>query len=143
MTIEFNIDLKSQRKIFTMTDDFCFPDFFQAWRQSLLHQHHTAHQCMIWDLTRLNAACLMESDLQRIAQFMQGQNQIDNFSINVALIAPTKATYGLASTYLNFIIDDHEHFAIFRSMDQAEKWLSIRSGEREAQANKPRLSTDQ
>ena len=135
MSIEFNIDLKSQRKIFTVTDEFCFPDFFQAWRQALLHQNHAQHQCMIWDLSNLNAACLMESDLQRIAQFMQGQNMVDRSPINVALIAPTKATYGLARTYLNYIINDQEHFSIFRDKESAEQWLNSRRTQRVKRAS--------
>ena len=90
---------------------------------------------MIWDLTTLDTTQLLESDLQRIAHFMRGQNMVDSYSIKIAMIAPTKATYGLASTYLDLILDDRTHISIFRSRPAAIQWLKTQKDSLGAQAN--------
>lgn len=87
---------------------------------------------MVWDLSQMNASSLLESDLQRIAEFMHGQARASGYFTNVALIAPTKATYGLASSYLNFLLDDQKNFALFRSLPSGEAWLQTQCDEQEA-----------
>lgn len=132
MAISVTINKQSNRIFLTVTDSFHFPDFFGAWREVLKHTDYLSSQTMIWDLTQMNASSLMDSDLQRIAEFMQGQTRANGYVTRVALIAPTKATYGLANSYLKFLLEDQMNFSIFRSLANGEAWLDSQPNQQEA-----------
>jgi len=132
LAISFQIDSQCNRIIFSVTDNFHFPDFFGAWRELLKHSDFQLDQTMIWDLSQMEASNLLDSDLRRIAEFMQGQTRVNGQFTQVALIAPTKATYGLASTYLNFLLEDQESFLIFRTRARGEAWLDSCSSQSKA-----------
>lgn len=132
MAISVNINKSSNRIYLSVTDNFHFPDFFGAWRNTLQHPDYHPSQSMVWDLSQMNASSLLESDLERIAEFMQGQARVTGYTTQVALIAPTKATYGLASSYLNFLLEDQGNFSLFRSLASGEGWLQSRRNEKEA-----------
>ena len=87
---------------------------------------------MVWDLSQMNASSLLDSDLERIAEFMQGHARVSGHTTNVALIAPTKATYGLANSYLNILLEDQKNFGLFRSLASGEAWLQTHGHEKEA-----------
>ena len=123
MAISVRIDTQSNRIFLSVTDSFRFPDFFGAWRKILQNPDYEPNQTMVWDLTTMDASSLLDSDLERIAEFMQGQARVSGCPINVALIAPTRATYGLAKSYLAFLLEGQTNFSIFRSRTSGEAWL--------------------
>ncbi len=132
MAISVSFNKISNRVYLSVTDNFHFPDFFGAWRDILQHPDYQANQTMVWDLSQMNASSLLESDLQRIAEFMQGQARVSGYTTNVALIAPTKATYGLADSYLKFLLEDQTNFSLFRTLNNGEAWLQTCAEEKEA-----------
>ena len=132
MAISVHINTRSNRIYLSVTENFRFPDFFGAWRDILQHPDHQHNQTMVWDLSQIDASSLLDSDLERIAEFMQGQARASGYKTHVALIAPTKATYGLASSYLKFLLEDQTDFSIFRNLANGEAWLDTHNGQQEA-----------
>ncbi len=132
MAITVLVSNQFNRVFLSVTDSFHFPDFFGAWRQILQHPNFQPNHSMVWDLSKMDASSLLESDLRRIAEFMQGQTRVSGFATSVALIAPTRATYGLASSYLTFLLEDQTNFAIFRTLASAEAWLQSHQDEQAA-----------
>lgn len=132
MAISVLVSKQPNRVFLSVTDSFRFPDFFGAWREILQHPDFQPNHTMIWDLSKMDASSLLDSDLRRIAEFMQGQTRVSGFTTSIALIAPTRATYGLASSYLTFLLEDQNNFSIFRSLASGEAWLQSRQEEQAA-----------
>jgi len=132
LAISVFITPQTTRFFLSVTDHFRFPDFFGAWREILGHPDYHPSQTMVWDLSQMDASSLLESDLRRIAEFMQGQARVSGQNTHVALIAPTKATYGLASSYLEYLLEDQTDFLIFRTLASGEAWLDQHRVQKEA-----------
>ena len=132
MAISVRILSQSNRVYLSVTDNFRFLDFFGAWREILQNPDFQPNHTMVWDLSKIDASSLLDSDLRRIAEFMQGQIRVSGFTTSVALIAPTKAIYGLANSYLTFLLEDQNNFSIFRTLASGEAWLQSRQNQQEA-----------
>ena len=132
MAISVFFNLQKKRISLSVTDHFLFPDFLGAWSDILQRPDFLPELTMVWDLSPLEASSFLDSDLQRIAEFLQGQARVSGHVIHVALIAPAKATYGLASSYLEYLLEDQTNFSVFRTRKSGEEWLDSKGKEGEA-----------
>ncbi len=127
MAIFFHIDHSKERLRFSATVRFTFSEFSSAWDP--FRQKNPFNDCssLLWDLSAMDASSVMESDLQKVVEYLLSSNGIGRQPVDVALVVPTRATSGLARTYLGILMEDQEHFEVFRSVQAGVDWLDERA----------------
>lgn len=104
--------------------DLLFDDIRQAFTERTNHPDFKPGMSVLWDLSEGNASKLTSDDIRRIAARNKAQLKKSGVPYKAAFLAPRDIEFGLSRMYEMFIEDAMVDNRVFRTLDEARRWLS-------------------
>ena len=122
MPIKTVIDKKTGVMIRTVTGEITFEEIKSSYEASLTHPDFQNDMHVIWDVRDADASKFHRRDIMRISRYFETQLK-DRADYKAAVVVSRDLESDLTKVYQVAAADLYPEIGIFRSLEEAKKWL--------------------